>query len=283
MLATGPVVTAVTALALRVDKVVSPVTLARLISAVTLVDVDAARQAAYGLLNATKVAMHALPCTECMPGARIPDGCASPRDIATAVVQLMKATPMASARGAGDDATPVATGNIVYPGMNTADQTTVMLMCRVARMLCCGYPAPVSIASDGCLTSSLINHIFSPPVERSDDPSSSPAPHAAPPPFVQAVIASGAGLEEALSSILLQHLSIPTQHCGHSMACSITGEQADGLVHWLLACVDHDSRAVSLEAVRCLAEIGWDAVRHVPSGSDTILSHVLVRCHAALP
>lgn len=264
---TAPVVTAVMHVCLRVDTVVTESTVARLMNFVTLPDADAARHAAYALLNATKVALRAQPCGTC--GAVVTsEHCVRPHDIAVALIACLASTTPATM-----SVVPAVGGLIGGSGLNMTDSTTVVLTCRTIRMLLSGYASPMSISNDDSLTAAVARYYFD--ASGMDDAlQSSSAAHQ---PAVMSIVSSASDMSKALSPVLIQQLSHPDTPCGHPLSAAIAFGEAERLLRFLIGYVENDSRAISLEAMRCLCEVGWDAVLAAPSGLETVLSRLMVR------
>lgn len=259
-LVTGPVVMAAVATCVQVDTSVSETLVMRLIEGLAASAPDTARQSAHALLAATRVVLQCTPCVECGRSSAPATPCCAPDVLAAALVACFESGSSGSSSAAGSPTTNF--------GFNSADDTTVKLVCRIIQHLVCGYSVPVTIAGEDSLAAAVVDQYFG--YYSTADMSARVAMrnHATQVPLV---------VQDSTISppAVLKH-SLPILACGHIPAAGVTTGQADALLRWLVTCVQCDNRSISLEAIRTLVNIGWDAVLAVPSALEAILSQLLV-------
>jgi hypothetical protein len=268
---TAPVVLASTATLLRADKAVTDVVVARLVSGLTLPDPDASRQAAYGLLEAVGIVngsqsgsySHAT-------GGPASGSVATPESVAAALNACLQVTTQ-PVRAMVPAAVSSASGLVSGIGVNTLDPTTVKLVCRAILRLCCGYTPPVTIAAEICLTAAVVDKYYGYYYATTSGPGF--LEFAA---GVDAVTVAAGNVSDALSPALLLQQSLPRLPGGHPPSSGVSLGQADVMLRWLLTCIEGENRDVSLEAIRILCAVGWDAVLSIPSALETVISQLLV-------
>lgn len=273
---TAPVVLASSSTLLRSDNAVTDVLVARLVSGLTLHDPDAARQAAYGLLEAVRIVNAGQACSYCHGSSSGTGSAATPESVAAALSACLQVTTQ-PVRAIVPAAVSSASGMVSGIGVNTVDSTTTKLVCRAIGQLCCGYPSPVTIAADHCVTAAVIDKYYGYYSATTSGPGFLEFATA-----VNSVTDSVVGVTDALSPSMLLQKSLPHLSCDHPPSSGVSLGHADAMLRWLITCVEVENRAVSLEAIRVLCSIGWDAVLSVPSALETIVSQLLVGCIAVM-
>ena len=266
-----------------------------LLHGVTLGNPDTARQAAHGLYNGTVAALTTLhnaarPSTGAGgagTSSSLPTGVCSLSDVATGLLSVVKLS--------------VDTVLSTVVELHRADDTTCVLVCRCARLLLSGYVTPVSLSSDASVPVACVNRVLAglaadervaslpsttvPVGTRSG--TGTPAGDRTP----RSRAASGADHDDdgsggialppvapvALTPAVLLSRAFAAAGAVALPGAALRPDLPGKLMTLLLQFVEDKRAGVALEAVRCVCEVGWQAVQSVRTALTSIAGRVQVR------